>query len=261
MQMRLETDELTLLEGVEPLSPWGGAAHDDPLGVVGKIVGFISHDLRLPLTAIIAYTELMATREMTMSQRMELYQEVQSAVDRMTDMISSLIELSRGRHTLKPQKANIAERVMQSIRTIAMKKSDCCSAVISYDHQGVTEGWFDAQRLDRIITNLVANACDAVSSGGRVEISSFGLADRMEFFVWDNGPGIPEPVRDSLFTPFVSYGKDDGTGLGLAIARRLTEDHGGELHLDETCEEGTRFRFTLPYLPPSNNPHDEPTQA
>ena len=261
MQMRLETDEVTILHGVEPPSPWAGPAHDDPLGVVGKIVGFISHDLRLPLTSIIAYTELMATREMTMAQRMELYQEVQSAVDRMTDMISSLMELSRGRHTLKPEKANIAERVMRSIRTVAMKKSDCCSAMISYDHQGTAEGWLDGKRLDRIITNLVGNACDAVSPGGKVGVSSFGLADRVEFLVWDNGPGIPEPVRDSLFTPFVSFGKDDGTGLGLAIARRLTQDHGGELHLEDSCEDGTRFRFTLPYLPPHGNRMDEASQA
>lgn len=253
MQMRLEMDEGTILDRVETLSPWGGAAHDDPLGVVGKIVGFISHDLRLPLTSIIAYTELMATREMTLTQRMEFYLEVQEAVDRMTEMISSLMELSRGGDTLKPAKANIAERVMRSIRSVAMKKSNGCSAMITYHHQGRAEGWFDPRRLDRITANLVANACDAVSPAGKVEVTSFGLADRIEIFVWDNGPGIPDPVRDSLFTPFVSYGKNDGTGLGLAIARRLTEDHGGELHLDETCEEGTRFRFTLPYLPPSDN--------
>jgi len=243
-----------------PSAP-GGAPEEDPLGVVGQVAGFISHDLRLPLTSILAYTELLATNDLNEAQRMDLLQEVRSNVLRMTDMISSLVELSRGRNSLKRETADITESVRRAIRMVALEKSNFSSALITYEHHGLAVGWFDAKRFERIVTNLVGNACDAVSLEGKVGVTSFGNADHVEICVWDNGPGIPGPIRDSLFTPHVSYGKDDGTGLGLAIVQKLTKDHGGELFLDESCEGGTLFRITLPYLLPGSPRIDKLLQA
>lgn len=102
--------------------------------------------------------------------------------------------------------------------------------------------------------NLVNNACEAVSDDGKVGITSLGAPERIEVCVRDNGPGIPEAIRGSLFAPFVSHGKQGGTGLGLALVDRLAKDHGGELIRDETGNEGTLFRVTLPNLVPPGGP-------
>jgi signal transduction histidine kinase len=63
--------------------------------------------------------------------------------------------------------------------------------------------------------------------------------------VTDNGPGIPESVRDKIFQPFFST-KEEGTGLGLSIATRIIEDHGGQLELESKKNEGATFIITLP---------------
>jgi nitrogen-specific signal transduction histidine kinase len=68
--------------------------------------------------------------------------------------------------------------------------------------------------------------------------------------VWDNGPGIPPTIQDSVFQPYVSYGKAEGNGLGLAIAKKIVEDHGGEIHLDGRNETGALFKITIPFAIP-----------
>jgi len=64
--------------------------------------------------------------------------------------------------------------------------------------------------------------------------------------VVDNGRGIPEAVREKLFEPFVSFGKENGTGLGLTVVQKIVQDHGGDVVVEKTSLEGTTFRLTLP---------------
>jgi signal transduction histidine kinase len=68
--------------------------------------------------------------------------------------------------------------------------------------------------------------------------------------VWDDGPGIPAEIQDSIFEPFFTHGKAYGTGLGLAIAKRMVEDHFGELWLDAGEKNGTSFKITIPFALP-----------
>jgi signal transduction histidine kinase len=67
--------------------------------------------------------------------------------------------------------------------------------------------------------------------------------------VEDTGPGISPEIRDSLFQPFVSFGKSNGLGLGLSFARQTLLDHGGDLSLDPTSDGGARFVLKLPLHP------------
>jgi signal transduction histidine kinase len=118
-------------------------------------------------------------------------------------------------------------------------------------HEGRAEGWFDADRLERAVANLVLNACEAVAStSGQIVISTNGNRSSLQMSVWDNGPGIPAAIRDSLFEPFVSYGKAAGNGLGLAIAKKVVEDHGGQIYLDGRIENGTLITIALPFAIP-----------
>jgi signal transduction histidine kinase len=69
----------------------------------------------------------------------------------------------------------------------------------------------------------------------------------LQIGVWDNGPGIPPTIQSPAFEPFVSYGKAGGSGLGLAIAKKIVEDHGGQISLDERNKTGTLFRIKIPF--------------
>ncbi|MGV3457930.1 sensor histidine kinase [Sphingomonas sp.] len=103
----------------------------------------------------------------------------------------------------------------------------------------------DRVRLEQILINLVQNALDVLAdrSDPRIVIAVEGKGDRARITVSDNGPGVPQDLRNQLFTPFVT-GRDAGLGLGLAISRDIARDFGGELTLAEGGE-GARFELTL----------------
>jgi signal transduction histidine kinase len=222
----------------------------EPLSAVSRMVAHVSHDLRLPLTAILANAEFLTQPNINELERNELYHEIRCSVDRMNELVSSLLECSRGRDTLRPGAQNIIDTVERAIRMTSVKQ-EFRGITIKHHHQGPAVGWFDANRLERVVANLVLNACEAVSpDSGQIVITTTGDRACLQIGVWDNGPGISPAIRDSAFEPFVTYGKAEGSGLGLAIAKKIVEDHGGRIYLDGRNETGTLFKITIPFAIP-----------
>lgn len=120
------------------------------------------------------------------------------------------------------------------------------------------EGWFDGKRLRRAFFNLLYNACEVVpSETGAIEIDIRRAYMKTEVRVTDNGPGVPEEIRRSLFDPFVSSGKNKGTGLGLAIVLKNCRDHGGDVELEESIPGRTTFKVVLPLSNFEDNREDQ----
>jgi nitrogen-specific signal transduction histidine kinase len=96
--------------------------------------------------------------------------------------------------------------------------------------------------------NLLFNACQAAARSTHVPEVKVRLTEVDELIyvtIMDNGPGIPASVRRTLFDPFVTAGKPNGTGPGLTLARRIAEEHGGSVCLEESNREGTVFTLSL----------------
>src|SRR6202453_3462430 len=222
----------------------------ESLSTVSRMVALVSHDLRHPLTAILANAEFLAQPHISEMERNELYHEIRCAIDRMNELVSSLLECSRGRDTLRPGTRNIVDTVERAIRMTSVKQ-EFRGITIKHHHAGPAVGWFDANRLERVVANLVLNACEAVSpDSGQIVITTTGDRACLQIGAWDKGPGIPRTRHDSVFKPFVGYGKAEGSGLGLTIAKKIVEDHGGEIYLDERSETGTLFTITIPFAIP-----------
>jgi len=118
---------------------------------------------------------------------------------------------------------------------------------ISVVCEGSGEGWFDQRRMERVFRNLLLNACQAAPrSGGKVEVIISDAEKGLEIRVTDNGRGIPESIRQTLFQPFVSFGKENGTGLGLTVAQKIFQDHGGDICVESTAAGRTVFKLVLP---------------
>ena len=112
---------------------------------------------------------------------------------------------------------------------------------------GATDGWFDSRKLERVFQNLLVNACEAVTAEeGDIRIDIHANKSTIEVRVADNGHGIPELVRERLFEPFVSQGKENGTGLGLTVVQKIVQDHGGDVRVENTSSEGTVFLIVPP---------------
>jgi len=118
---------------------------------------------------------------------------------------------------------------------------------ISVSSDGRDEAWFDPKKLERVFHNLLLNACEAVApASGNVAIDIREFKDNLEIRVSDDGPGIPDKVRDKLFQPFVSYGKENGTGLGLTVVQKIVQDHGGDVCVENSSMGRTVFKIVLP---------------
>jgi len=228
----------------------GGMDHVGWDAVAGSLARFVYHDLRHPLTTILAYSEFLARDNLDGSERKDFHQEIRWAVTRMTDLISSLLEVSK---VQRPRRAEIVSTIAGGIRIVAVRP-EFRQIAVRYEHAGVTEGRFDPGGLQQAITNIVLNACEAVSpTSGRVEVRSLGRENCVEVSVSDNGPGIPEAIRHVVFQPSVSYDKDGGTGLGLAIVQKILRDQGGDIYLEATGDQGTKFRLVLPFDVPATD--------
>lgn len=228
--------------------------HAERLATMGRMASAISHDLRHPLTAILAYSEFLSEARLTDAQRADFYAEIRGAVNRMSELIDSLLEFSKGRQALRPRYCNLEDSVRRAIRAFQVRP-EFRRIGISVWQDGPCEGWFDQGKLDRVFHNLLLNACEAVPrDSGLIEVRIRHSQAGVEVTVSDNGPGIPDPIRDSVFHPFVSYGKENGAGLGLAVVRKMVEDHGGAVTLERTGQEGTIFKVLLPQAPPPDDP-------
>ncbi len=235
--------------GYPPCRRWTPPARKQ-LPSLRTLVARMSHDIRTPLAAILANAEFLALSNLGERERYELYEEIRLSVDRMNELIADLLECSKGEEVLRPAIGNIVETTERLIRMIRVRPA-FRRITVTHRHEGSAIGWYNPQLLERAISNVVLNACEAVSpESGQVTITTLGGQACLRIDVWDNGPGIPAEIRDFVFQPFFTCGKSEGTGLGLAIAKRIVEDHGGEIFLDAGAKTGTSFKITIPFAIP-----------
>jgi signal transduction histidine kinase len=220
------------------------------LSALGGMIAFVCHDLRLPLTAILANAELLSRLDTSELEKREFFEEIRCSVESMNELVSSLLERFRDCDTFRPGVGNIVDTVERAIDLLSVRQ-EFRRITIEHHHRGATVGWFDSNHLERAVANLVLNACEAVSpDSGLIVVSTIGNQNHLQISVWDNGSGIDPKIRASVFQLFASYGEANGNGLGLAIVRTIIEEHGGEIYIDGKNETGTLFKITIPFAIP-----------
>lgn len=223
------------------------------LATIGRMASSISHDLRHSLAAVVANAEFLCESNLTPGQREDLYAEIRIAVNQMTDLIESLLEFSRTRESLHPSHGDVRSAVDRAVQGVKAHP-EFQHIRIRISGEGSTEGWFDFKKLERALLNLLLNACEVVpAESGKIDIGLRRKGESLEIRIEDNGPGIADAVRDRLFEPFVSHGKENGTGMGLTVVQKILQDHGGDVAVEQTSASGTTFRVNIPLNPSAEN--------
>jgi C4-dicarboxylate-specific signal transduction histidine kinase len=217
------------------------------MSAIGRMACSISHDMRHSLTAIYANAEFLERCDLCASERADIVLDIKEAVLAMTERLDSLLQFgSSGR-----KNPLVHERVSQVVeKAVAAVKShpDARNMSITVGKLPEAEADIDAMNLESGIYNLLLNACQAATRSAyvpEVQVHLTEVEERIYVTILDNGPGIPASVRRTLFDPFVTAGKPNGTGLGLTLARRIAEEHGGSVCLEQSNREGTVFTLSL----------------
>ncbi len=224
------------------------------IAALARAASSISHDLRHYLATVVANAEFLYEADVLKLKKSEIYEEIKTAANQMTDLIDSLRELSYQRSAISPTLTRIDQVIRRAIEAIHGRPEFRNSRVVLVTPEDL-EGMFDSRKLERVFFNLILNACEATPGpDGTITVDARKEGNAFEIRVRDNGPGIPETIRDTLFDAFVSFGKTNGTGLGLAIVSKIVQDHSGTVSVEQTSESGTTVLVRLP-LSGQSNPH------
>jgi signal transduction histidine kinase len=213
------------------------------LAAIGAMAGMLAHDFRGPMTVIRGYAETLLEAPATAEEVAARAAMIVKAVDRLERMTTETLDFSRGGARLARRGVLLPAALEELAGAVALELPGL--TVVREFSLPETGAALDFDKLLRAVSNIAANARDAMGGAGRFTIAACIEAEALLLTLSDEGPGVPEPIREQLFEPFVTHGKRGGTGLGLAVARRFVEDHGGSIALLAEGP-GARFRITVP---------------
>jgi two-component system sensor histidine kinase KdpD len=214
------------------------------------LLNAVSHDLRTPIASAKAAVSSLRSDDVDWSaaDRTELLTTADASLDRLTDLVTNLLDLSRLQAGVLPVHA--APVGVDDVVARALDHAAPPAAKLDVDVPGdLPDVLADAGLLERVIANLVQNALRYAPAGTGVRIAGSTHADHVEVRIVDHGPGIDQADAETVFAPFQR--RDDspahgaGVGLGLAIARGFAEAMGGSVHTEETPGGGATLVIRL----------------
>ena len=209
----------------------------------------VSHDLRTPLTAIVAAGHALGSPTLSDEDRAELSGGVVTEGERLAGLVDKLLDLSRlqgGGAAPKREWVAIEDIVLAAREGLGSRAGE-----VRLNLPGdLPEVRADAAQLERALANLLENA-SRYSGGAPVHVGAVQSGGRLIVSVVDQGPGIPPAERERIFEPFyrgrhAGEGRWTGSGLGLAIARGFIEAGGGSITVESLPGQGTSFLISLP---------------
>lgn len=215
----------------------------------------VSHELRSPLTSILGLSlTLERTREMPSDDRNDLLGRLSANARKLDRLLKDLLDIDRlNRGIVEPQYrltdvGELARRAVESLDALAGRLVH-----IQADPVMVS---IDPAKVERIVENLVMNAVRHTAADRRIWLSVTAEAPGVLISVDDDGPGVPEALRDAIFEPFrqgpTASPHAPGTGIGLSLVARFAELHGGRAWVEDRPGGGASFKVSLPDLDPAD---------
>ena len=242
--------DLTLLKKMEQQ-----VKHMERLALAGEMAAVVAHEIKNPLASMSGSIQMLKS-ELDLNPLQErLMGIVSREIDRLNSMVKEFSLLTKSKAST-PQKVNVNNAISDTL-TILQSNYDVANRInIVREGQNGLEIVIDPQQLQQVLWNLFTNAVEAMPDGGTLTVktalvNSDGKESGQEVVITvsDTGVGIPREIRNRVFDPFYTT-KTQGTGLGLSIVRRIINDYGGKIILDDTDSGcGTSFKIYFPKAP------------
>lgn len=220
-----------------------------------QFLAMVSHELRTPLASIKGFASSLLADDVEWAEAMqrEFISTIDQESDKLTDLIDQLLDLSRlkgGNLRIQPVQLS-----MHAVFDMASAQLDALSRThkLTIDApRDLPDVHADPGRISQVLTNLAGNAAKFAPDGTEITIRCEQRANRLCTIVSDQGPGIPDDMRQAVFEPFQqvsdSWSPRKGVGLGLAICKELVTAHGGNIWIEDSAGGGTTICFTLPVM-------------
>jgi signal transduction histidine kinase len=233
---------------------------EERLTALGQVLSSLLHDLRTPMTIISGYTRLLQ-KEDDQEERQAMADTILRQVATLNAMTKETLAFARGDRKLLVRKVYLYKFFDELVHNLRHSLGERIDIELELEDRGVAH--FDEGKIQRAAHNLARNAAEACADAGKhgtlvVRVSRDPDDGQLVLLFTDDGPGVPEAIREKLFDSFTTHGKAEGTGLGLAIVRQVVEDHGGSVSV--TSEPG-RTEFTLRLPQPANDVEPRESEA
>ena len=231
----------------------------EKLASIGLLAGGIAHEINNPLGGILIFTQMLLREVPKGSPYIEDLEEIEAATKRCKEIVMRLLEFARqkpselAKEDLEPTSAKEAMTRALKFARVGKNAKECEVIMDLHDEDLMVIG--DQNKLVQLFLNLMQNAFQAMEGSGnlkiRSEVDTSNTSDDDKEFtlihIIDNGPGIPQKFMKRIFDPFFTT-KDpgEGTGLGLAICYGIVTELHGQIEVESTEGEGTRFSISLP---------------
>jgi signal transduction histidine kinase len=216
-------------------------------GILSETAAVLAHEIRNPLNLInLTADHLVHAYKPTDERQLELYEEIvanlKAEVKHLNRMIENFMAIGK---PIKIQKSTtmlseLISQVQLLVKQHLVSKNIALHLNIPADLQLVA----DPEQMRLVLLNLLLNAITVSKSGTIITIDAAGTPDGVTLSVSDQGPGISQQDTENIFEPYFTK-KADGTGLGLTLSRRIVEEHGGHIRVENKPAGGARFVITL----------------
>ena len=219
----------------------------EKLAAVGEMSAFVAHEIRNPLFAIGGFANGLLKQDNLDEKDRKKVQIIFNESQRLENILKIILNFSRPAHE-KGREVDINEVIEEALGLMRMKFESQGGVVKESFSPNVAKVRGDADQIKQCIINGVKNAFEAMPDGGTLRVETNLSADNWVIVrIIDTGQGIPDEIREHLFSPFFST-KSGGTGLGLAMTKKIVEDMGGKVRLRSKPEKGTTLSLYLPPL-------------
>jgi len=215
------------------------------LAKVGEMAAVIAHEVKNPLAGIRGAMQVIGGRLPADSRDAAVLVDIVRRIDALDGLMKDLLVFARPPH---PRRASV-DVVPLVTMTADLMCQDPSLKNVQVDVEGSAPPVLaDAEMLKIVFHNLLINSAHAMQGQGRIDVAIAAIDSTCQISFSDTGPGIPEEIRDKIFTAFFTT-KSRGSGLGLATAKRLVEAHQGEIEVESPRTGGTRVTIRLPIQP------------
>jgi signal transduction histidine kinase len=221
-------------------------------GMLGKtMVAGLAHDLKNPLAVIISCAQLCLDNSELDESTTEYLHMIQENTKAATNLLNQFLNFAKVNLTFRP--LNLNQVIKKAWESAVLDSGDGKVSFKAHLAEDLPEILADPEKAERIFINLFLNAIQGVSqtaSKRLITAQTKFLPDQnfVEVLITDNGPGIPDEIRERIFSPFLTT-KKEGTGLGLHLCRHFIHQHKGEIMIEKAGERGARVLVKFPVTP------------